>query len=208
VRQRIKAISTPTKILAGVVAGLLAGGAAVFAHGTDGTMAHACVDYSLSTGPNVRIVASPGVGNPGSACPNGVAVDLATSATQGTPGPQGPQGPQGEQGPQGPQGPAGAAGSNGTNGSDGTSGSSNSKTSKLRTVRKEVGPNRVVAKSLRVSCPKGQRIVTGGYSIPGNIPAITAKESRPNGTTGWFARAFRARGTGAWKFVVYAVCST
>ena len=57
-RNRIKAVSGGTKVLAGVVAGLLAGGAVVYAHGGDSTMAHACVDFGSPSGPNVRIIAN------------------------------------------------------------------------------------------------------------------------------------------------------
>jgi hypothetical protein len=203
VRQRIKAMSGTRKVLAGVAAGLLAGGGAVvYAHGGDQAKVHACVNFNDG---DVRIIGAPTdggfVGNASTGC-----VAPYTNVDWSTTGAAGPQGPEGPQGPQGPQGPAGQTGAAGTNGTTGTSGSSGGAT--VRTVRQQVGPSRAIIKAGRASCARGQRVIAGGYEIPGNIPAVTAKATRPSGTTGWYARAFRARGNGAWTLVVYAVCST
>jgi hypothetical protein len=205
VKNRIKTTSSVIKVLAGVLVGLLAGGAIVYAHGGDTSKVHACVNFNTGGG---RIVGAPTdsgfVGSASSLCGSGeTPVDWSAAGAQGAQGPPGPEGPTG------PAGPAGTAGAAGTNGTDGSSGKSTSgKSAKLRTVRKQIGPNKALNKTGRASCAKGQHVVSGGYSLPGNIPAVNIKESRPSGTTGWYGRGFRARGNGAWTLVLYAVCST
>ena len=211
-RNRIKAMSGATKVLAGVVAGLLAGGAVVYAHTGDTGKVHACVDLNANpVNPNVHISGGPSdsgfAGSANAGCAVGqTAIDWSAAGTVGPQGPPGPQGPQGPQGPGGPQGTTGAAGTNGAAGTEGTSGTS--KSGKISTVRRQIGPNKALTKTGRATCPKGRHVVAGGYNLPGNIPAVNIKESRPSGTTGWYGRGFRARGNGAWTLVLYAVCST
>jgi hypothetical protein len=203
VRQRIKAISGASKVAVGVVVGLLAGGAVVYAHGGDETKIHACVNFNNGAG---SIVGAPtDFGFTGSAtatCPSGFTpVDWNVAGPQGAEGPQGPQGAEGPQGPQGPTGPAGAAGKSGKSGSSGT-------TSTFRTVSKKVGPSKSQVKTARAVCPGGGEAISGGYKLPGNIAGVNIKESRPSGASGWYARALQGKGNAAWGLVVYAVCST
>jgi hypothetical protein len=192
------------KALAGATAGLLAGGAAVYAHGGSQNTVHACIDPQ-SNGV-LRIVGAPGYGDPNTQCsPEDVPLDWNPSATAGPQGPQGPEGPPGVTGPQGPQGPAGAAGAAGDAGSSGSSRALGT----LRIVRRRIGPNGQAVKQGTALCPRGRRAINGGFVLPGNVPAINVKESRPagNAPSGWRARALRQRGSGAWSLVVYAVCA-
>jgi hypothetical protein len=194
VRHRIKTRRGWTIALAGVIAGLLAGGAVVYAQQgtTDGTI-HACVDLSSRS---VHIYSAPGL-EERDACTPGVNTPLVwrDAATSG-PGPQGPAGPAGPQGPQGPKGDSGVAGGSAGN------------TATVRTVQRRIGPNAAHVKQGLARCPSGRHVVAGGYSLPGNIQGVNIKESRPSGTVGWFARAFQAQGSARWSLVVYAICST
>jgi hypothetical protein len=182
VRKRIKGMTGATKVALGVVVGLLAGGAVVYAHDGDTSKIHACVDFTNTSVPNVRILGAPNTsgvfaGSPDSPCGSGEQVDWSTT---------------GPAGPQGPAGPAGPAGESAT----------------VHTVRKQIGPSKAIVKTGRASCAKGQHVVMGGYSLPGNIAGVNIKESRPSGSTAWYGRALQGKGNAAWALVVYAVCST
>src|SRR5438034_9231566 len=119
---------------------------------------------------------------------------------KGDPGARGPQGPAGQTGPQGPQGPQGSggvpgpAGPTGDRGPQGIQGIQGLKGDKGATgppgvsgYKVETGTGQPTATA---TCGEGQKVVSGGASLSGDIGGVALQQSHPNDdNTGWVATA-------------------
>ena len=195
------------------IAAVALAGAAVAAIPDGDGVIHGC--YQLENG-MLRVVAE------GSTCRD--AERALAWSEQGPQGLQGVQGPAGPQGPQGEPGPAGEKGDRGDKGDKGDPGERGEQgppgVAGVTTVFATSDHNSDSTRLATVTCPAGSRVVGGGAELPHQFlttpfgsfeippPGVAVSVSRPNGTTGWTARAYEVSPTEAsWRLSVYALCA-
>ena len=136
------------------------------------------------------------VGVTGPIGPAGPAGALGPAGAQGPAGPQGPQGigpGGGAQGPQGPQGPPGQQGQAGPQGAQGPQGPAG--VFDLANINyvsgASVGISPGNSGSATAVCPKGQQLISGGYSGYGT----SVEESYAQNSSTWFVYSYNSSGT-------------
>jgi|RhiMetdeSRZDD1v2_1073273.scaffolds.fasta_scaffold282197_2 Collagen triple helix repeat (20 copies) len=153
--------------------------------------------------------------------PQGPAGPKGDKGAKGDPGPAGPQGPGGAQGPQGP------AGDNGLQGPKGDAGPPGPGLRDPHIISSVSDTNGTDLKGASVSCPSGERVVTGGAEITPLLGRVVLVRSVPfisGSTSGWSASASEVRakvdlpnaanpstvdepGNFDWSLTVYALCA-
>lgn len=154
-------------------------------------------------------------GPPGPTGPKG---DKGDTGPAGQPGPQGAPGPQGPEGPQGPPGSDGAAGPAGPAGPG---------LKNPHIIGTETDTDDSDFKSTSISCPSGERMISGGADVTPENGRANLVRSAPfisGVNSGWSAAAAEVRGqadtgdpdhpfqvgeppTFQWSLSVYALCA-
>lgn len=158
------------------------------------------------------------VGEPG---PTGAKGDKGDKGATGPAGPQGNPGSSGSPGPQGPQGPSGPPGDTGPPGPAGPG------LKGLHIVSFETDTNATDNKSAAISCPTGERVISGGGGVTpenGRVNLVRTVPFISGDNSGWTVGASEVRAkvdlpdadnptqvgepdSFEWSLSVYALCA-